>query len=154
LGLAALLGYNVLSFLLHGPFGDSKYLERVYYLLHPDQGWNAAAAALLHHITSVAGADALPNRIADPHKLDDWLTSQTGGTQSQEWYQSDDSRRRGKMALWNSLHWRTKWQLRFAALRHRRSKLLLLQDAWDGWIPLLVGLASFIAATIALVRLA
>jgi hypothetical protein len=156
-GLAALLGYNLFSFWLHGPFGDKRNVESVYYLLCPTQGFPAAAAAMLQHIQAAAGMNALPDKISGPSQLDMWLNAHSGepgpNLTGIAWYVDDNKRRQAKAALWAALHRRTRWRLWRSALRYRTAKLLLLEDTWDVWMPLIVGISGLVAAAISFCRL-
>jgi hypothetical protein len=149
-GLGALLAYNLISFWLHGPFGDSRKELRRNYLVSSTHFLSANADTLLHHITAAAGPNALPDGIAGIAQLDDWMHRQTN---PDSWNKDDNTRRQGLDALWNALSRRTKSWLWWRAIRHTAGRRLLLEDWWDLWIPLLVGLSGIVAVLLACWRL-
>ncbi len=142
-GLVAFLGYNVFSFLLHGPFGSRRALERHWHLLHPRLGFRANANDLFEHLSASVGPRAIPNRAGSHQELDAWLSQRVEGGR---WGDSDKRRDMALRALWNQLDWRSRMWLRLRALQHRTARLLVVEDFFDVWVPLLAGISALLVA--------
>lgn len=148
--LAVVLVFNLFSFWLHGPFGDKRKDARIWHLLHPRVGIEASCRDLFDHISFAAGESSLPGGARAGDQLERWIGIQL---ENDRWWQSESKRAAGFLALWNSLSRRTRMSLRWSALGSRRARLLVFEDLWDVWTPLVIGTSGLVAVAIAWSRL-
>jgi hypothetical protein len=129
---------------LHGPFGDWRQEERHAYLLNPKEGPTGGWQEMVERIKKVAGDQSFPEGIQSYDKLEDWLNRKAG-----RWNSNRDTRRHALQVLWENLSKGTRWKLRVRALHLRHVRLLMIEDLWDLWLPLGVGITGLLAVLIA-----
>jgi len=154
-GLAAVLAYNLLSFWLHGPFGDRRTSERIVWLLNPHKGPDANERELYEYIVACLGEQALQADMRTISNLDTWLTSQANEVfeDRQHWRSSTERRDLAFTKLWERLGQDVQKRIAWKGLLYRKSRLVVIEDWWDLWMPLLIGASGLLAVAAAFWRL-
>lgn len=137
-GLVVLLGYNLVSFLIHAPIGRRWKLERISWLLDPSNGPDTYAEALFDHITGIAGPDALPTEVRNYVALNEWLSRSLEPWGNRPWNEQEN-KGPALTNLWNALSKKTQRLLSRRGLPYLRARLAVIEYPWDVWIPLAFG---------------
>ena len=152
--IAALLAYNLLSFWLHGPFGDGQADKRMLFLFDPIHGAGAGFEHVYQHVERAVGLGALPEGITYVDDLKDWMNRQLAEMGGIRWDASTEGNAAGVRCLWRSLSWWARFRLCLAGCRRDTSRRALLENALDVWLPVLAGTSGLFAVVISLLRFA